>query len=60
MNAIGSLNGAGGNSLDFIMSHILAISLTIVGMLVLYGGYRLTRPRVRVKYSRSSEQSSEH
>ena len=50
MNAIGSLIEAGGDSLDFIMSHIPAISLMIVGIIVLHSGYRIARPRVRVKY----------
>ena len=56
MNAIGSLVGSGGSS---IVSHILAISLTIVGDSVLYGGYKLTQrgPRVRVKHE---AQGSEH
>ena len=49
MNMLGSLVGHEGG---FIMEHLLAIILTIVGILSLYAGYRLTRPRVRVKYER--------
>ena len=54
MNAIGSLIGAGGNSLHFIMSHIIAISLTIVVVIIGYKGYRYlaSRPKVRVRYER--------
>ena len=47
MNAIGSIIGHGGG---FIMSHLLAISLTIVGILTLYAGYKFSRPRVKVKF----------
>ena len=47
MNMLGSLVGHGGS---FIMDHLLAIILAIVGILSLYAGYRLTRARVRVKY----------
>ena len=53
MNMLGSLVGDGDG---FIVSHILAISLTVVGIIVLYGGYKLAQqgPRVRVKYEHNN------
>ena len=56
MNMVGSLLGAGGDSLGFIMTHILAISLAIVAIIISYKYYyrsvstRQRGPRVRVKY----------
>ena len=46
MNMVGSLVGHGGG---FILSHLKKIILAVVFVLSAYGGYRLTRPRQRVK-----------
>ena len=52
MNMVGSLLGAGGDSLVFILSHILVISLAVVAIIISYK-YYYRRPRVRVKYERN-------
>ena len=53
MNMIGGHLGAGGDSLGFILAHILGISIVIAVTIFLYYQYgRVRRPRVRVRYNR--------
>ena len=48
VNMVGSLLSAGHDSLGFILSHIFAISLTVVILIFLYYEQRNAKRRVRV------------